>query len=238
MLGRIGFIYPVVEGVLFLVLISLIIYTFEEGVVGWDGEGENILDFWKLLADGILVVCLFLFSVHALVAISKTNFSLMTYGKIGGDSFVLIPHGEFQVITFVLCFNAIFLPILQTVVGCSFSCSRYFCLRSIPAFYLNHLSRFSIASFFAYFLIEIIIMRRKGYRTQVGIRWLDCNLVQFFAQEDGFYVIDAILYGIIDRRSCLWGFVDFEFLKVVAIIWSGRKGYYITHLITVSDIVM
>ena len=102
---------------------------------------------------------------------------------------------------------------------------------------MNYLSRFSIASFFAYFLIEIIIMRRKGYRTQVGIRWLDCNLVQFFAQEDGFYVIDAILYGIIER-SCFCCFADFEFFKVVAIIWSSRNGYYITHFISVSDIVM
>ena len=169
MLGRIGFIFPVVEGVLFLVLLSLFIYTFEEGVVGWDGEGENIFDFRKLLADGILVTSLFQFSVHSGAVVVKTNFSLVTYGKMGGDSFVLIFYGEFQVITFVLCFFAIFLPILQTVVGCSFSCSLYFCIGSVPANYLNHLSRFPIASFFAYFLIEIIIMRRKGYRTQVGI---------------------------------------------------------------------
>ena len=197
MLRRIGFIYPVVEGVLFLVLLSLFIYTFEEGIVGRDGEGENIFDFRKRLTDGILVTSLFQFSVHSDAVVVKTNFSLVTYGKMGGDSFVLNSYGEFQVITFVLCFNAIFLPILQTVVGCSFSCSRYFCLRSIPAFYLNHLSRFSIASFFAYFLIEIIIMRRKGYRTQGGIRWLYCNLVQHFALEDSFNGVDAILYGIL-----------------------------------------
>ena len=156
---------------------------------------------------------------------------------MGGDCFVLIFYGEFQVITFVLCFLAFFLPILQTVIGRSFSCSRHFCLRSIPAFYLNHFSRFSIASFFAYFLIEIIIMRSEGYRPQVGIRWLDGYLVQLLALEDGFYVIDAILYGIIER-SCFCCFADFEFFKVVAIIWSSRNGYYITHLISASDIAM
>ena len=71
-----------VQGIMFLILNSLVIYTFVDGIVGWDGEGSNILDFRELQADGILVISLFLFSVYPDAVIIEADTSLVSCSNV------------------------------------------------------------------------------------------------------------------------------------------------------------